>query len=105
MKLTDMKRPKAKRGGETAATPVAQEREYPWGLTLNLENDALKKLGITDLPEVGVEVKLHAVGKVTRVGEATSEGNKTRSVEIQITRLAVDQDDDEREFAKGYRGE
>ena len=105
MKLTDMKLPKAKRGGDTAATPVAQEREYPWGLTLNLESEALDKLGMDELPEIGAEVKLHAVGRVTRIGEAASEGNETRSVEIQIIRLALDVDDDEREFAKGYRGE
>src|SRR3990167_9972948 len=97
-KLKDMKMPKGKRGVTTM--PAHAKQEYPWGLTLYLDSDSLKKLGIEDLPEVGTECMVHGVGKVTRVSESASEREDSRSVEIQITRLGIDHG--EESFAKGF---
>lgn len=65
---------------------------YPYGLTLQLDEETLAKLGAKDLPEVGVEVLLSAKAKVTAVSvneqqDADSDGapDKRRSVSLQIT--------------------
>lgn len=58
---------------------------YPWGLSINLDTDALAKLGIADLPEVGESYMLVAMVDVTNVSSNESEGGKNRSVGLQIT--------------------
>jgi len=103
MKLTNMKLSKTKQ--KETVSPAPSKQEYPWGLTLNLEDAALTKLGIKELPEVGVECKLHGTGKVTRVSQSASERDKkeTRSVEIQITKLALEHKEGDREaMQKGF---
>lgn len=100
MELRDMKLPKEKRK-ETNA-PVAAQQSYPWGLQINLDRDALKKLGIDKLPDVGVECKIMGVGKVTRVTESASDKDKRRSVEIQITKLALSHEDEGEAFERGF---
>jgi hypothetical protein len=104
MKLTSMKLTKAEKkdrgGAPVAATASGDGPDYPWGLTLYLEANALDKLGVKTLPEVGVECELRGVGKVVRVGESSSENDKTRTVEVQITKLALEHDD--QSFGKGF---
>lgn len=103
--MVSMKLPKKKR--RRYGSPVSLAPEYPWGTSITLENDALKKLGITDLPEIGEEVMLHGMGKVTRLAESSgTEGKDSKSVEIQLTKMEVyfgdDYDDDDGRLAKGY---
>lgn len=104
--MVSMKLPKKKRR-RSYASPVSSLPEYPWGTTITLENDALKKLGITDLPEIGEEVMLHGMGKVTRLAESSSAvGKDNKSVEIQLTRMEVafgeDAEDEHDSLARGY---
>lgn len=63
--------------------------KYPWGTELNLEDETLEKLGIDRLPEVGEEVQITAVAKVTRVSASESQGGARRSLYLQITDMAV----------------
>lgn len=64
--------------------------DYPYGLTINLGKDELKKLGIDDLPAVGDEFHIMAVAKVTRVHQSASEqGDDSRGVELQITDMST----------------
>jgi len=104
MKLTDMKLPKTKQ--KETVSPVVSKQEYPWGLTINLEDAALTKLGIKELPEVGVECTLRGTGKVTRVSQSASERDKgSRNVEIQLTKIALEHgesSENEKAFARGY---
>ena len=102
MKPVSMKLPKS-RQKEMAMPVSAGDQQYPWGLEITLEDDALKKLGMDHLPEVGVECKITGLGKVTSVSESASEKNETRSVRIQITKLALVHDDGEEAFERGYR--
>src|SRR3972149_1905604 len=100
MKLTDMKLPKTKQ--KETVSPVVSKQEYPWGLQINLDDAALTKLGIKELPEVGIECMLHGTGKVTRVSQSASERDKgSRNVEIQLTKLALEHDD-KKEKQKGF---
>jgi hypothetical protein len=73
---------------------VSDRPEYPWGLRLNLSNEALEKLGFKNLPEVGTKMTLVANVEVCSVSAHESKGgDKHRSMDLQITDmgLAVDE--------------
>ena len=65
--------------------------EYPWGLTINLENESLNKLEFGDeLPKVGSTVKIVAEAKVESVSSRSDKDNKSnRTVSLQIVKMAV----------------
>lgn len=64
---------------------------YPWGLSINLDNDTLAKLGITDLPEAGAEMSIIANAKVESTGEdERADGKKNRRMTLQITEMAIE---------------
>lgn len=91
MKLVDMKMSQADMKADAVPSPVDRD-PYPYGLCLNLDTDELDKLGIKDLPEVGDEYHIMAVGKVTRVSSSASEGqdSESRGISVQITMLCMD---------------
>lgn len=70
---------------------------YPWGLTVSLTERELEKLGfgVDELPEVGNMTHLMAMGTVTSVSCNETEGGKRCRVEIQITHLSAETEDDE----------
>ena len=69
---------------------ISDEEKYPWGLRINLDSDELEKLGITDLPKVGEDIKLEAVVRVQSVSELEEVGNDVdRSVGLQITKMGL----------------
>src|SRR3990167_3559438 len=95
MKMVSMKMSKSLKNESMALTVAGgPEQEYPYGLTLSLNTDSLKKLGMDELPAVGAGCIVHGLGKVTRVGESASENDKDQNVEIQITRLSITPHDD-----------
>jgi hypothetical protein len=63
--------------------------EYPWGLCVRLDDELLKKLGITDLPAVGAELMLEAKVKVVSTASNEYEGGARRNVELQITDMGI----------------
>ena len=96
-KMTDMKFTKAEKKSRYDVPVMSGNGEqYPWGLSITLDAQALKKLGISELPDAGDECEIMATGKVTRVSQSASDDETTRSVEIQITHLSlVSQDTDD----------
>lgn len=106
-KMTDMKMSKAEKKKDMEVCCGSNSGpDYPWGLSINLDEAALNKLGITELPDAGAECDVMAVGKVTSVSSSASDGDTRRRVEIQITNLRVtfvDTDDAKERFAKGYK--
>jgi hypothetical protein len=90
--LTNMKLPAVKEKTAAECAPCAYPREdYPYGLRLHLDTAQLEQLGIEQLPDVGIEVHLVAVAKVTSVNQGASEHDKKtfRNVGLQITDLGL----------------
>lgn len=69
--------------------------QYPYGLCISLTHDELSKLGLDADCEVGDMVHLFAMAKVTSVTSNASESMETCRVELQITDLAVEDEDNE----------
>ena len=99
MKIIDMARTaKEKKAAEERykVSPSTGE-DYPYGLTLNLGKDELEKLGIDDLPAVGDEKYFYVACKVTRVHALASENYESIGVEMQITKMALEEPPKEEE--------
>lgn len=86
---------------QPAASASFKGPRYPYGLSISLGDDELKKLGLDgDLPSAGEMIHLFAMAKVTSAGEHESmdTNGKTsicRRVELQITHLAAENEDQE----------
>lgn len=63
--------------------------EYPWGLNISLDNDTIKKLGVS-FPDVGKNISLSAIAKIISKSSSEREGEKSIRVELQITDMALD---------------
>ncbi len=85
--------------------PVMAQSEYPYGLCISLCEDELEKLGFAqgDL-NVGDMLHLHCMTTVTSVSEHdnVNSGPSCR-VELQITNIAAESEDEENEAAKQSR--
>ena len=96
MAMQDLKisKKEAKEANKPSTSYEDQER-YPYGLRLDLNNDTLEKLGITKLPAVGTMLMFEAKAKVVGSRQSATESSDNRSIELQITHLDLEMDDDE----------
>lgn len=96
MAMQDLKitKKEAKEASKPIGTYEDQER-YPYGLRLDLNDDTLKKLGITKLPAVGTVLMFEAKAKVIGSRQSATESSDNRSIELQITHLDLEMDEDE----------
>lgn len=93
MELKSMKMTEAER--EKNAPTVASapdQRQYPYGLCLSLDEATLKKLDLYGLPKVGETMMLMAQVKVESVSQHENGDGKDRSVSLQITDAALGRD-------------
>lgn len=75
--------------------------QYPWGLQIRLDNDSLKKLGISDLPKVGKKMMLVARVEVSSASQHTMKGgNDNMSVELQITDMCLESESESKDASK-----
>lgn len=87
-----------------ASVPV-----YGYGTCIRLDEQDLAKLGIAgDLPDVGDMIHFCAMARVTSASEReeeTADGEKKscRSVELQITHLGLENEDEENAQARQQR--
>lgn len=84
---------------ETAGIPYPSSAAqlYPYGLSICLGHDELEKLGLEADCEPGDLIHMFAMAKVTSVSKNdTGEGPKCR-VELQITHLGLEEEDEEDE--------
>lgn len=89
--MVSMKRSKAEKKQMLPALSSPSPEDFPYGLRLDLDKDALEKLGIDDLPDVGDTFHLMATVKVTSVSEdTTSDGSDHCSVCLQITNMSLE---------------
>ena len=90
--LTNM-RMTAEEANEESGSPTAGDNDapqYPYGLEIQLDDDALKKLGLA-LPSVGYTFMITALATVTRVGSSqVQDGDKEESTSLQITDMQLD---------------
>lgn len=74
------------------ATAEYEAPQYPYGLSIDLDDDALEKLGITALPKVGAEMMITAKCVVKSVSANQMQGGDAESrVCLQITDMDVGQ--------------
>jgi len=85
--MTSMKMSKKK--AKTSHMCETDAQRYPYGLQIELNDDSLTKLGMTDLPSVGEEMIVVGVAKVTSVSQRDSGQNKTRNVSLQLEAMEV----------------
>ena len=93
MKMKSMKRSASdKRKDQGDNAPIeALAPDYPYGLVINLDADEIEKLGMKKLPEIGAEIQMCAIMKVTRVTQSAVEGaDEQNSISLQITDLALE---------------
>lgn len=90
-KMASMKIDKEEREKRYKETVAVDAPSYPYGLCLHLDDEAMEKLGMATLPQVGKQVLVYALADVTSVSEHESEGSngKRQSVSLQITDLAL----------------
>ncbi|MBD9249483.1 MAG: hypothetical protein EGS01_02225 [Cronobacter sakazakii] len=62
--------------------------DYPWGLRLNLDNDTLKKLGVS-MPAVGTEIMITARAVVKATSTREDGNEKYQNADVQITDMAM----------------
>ena len=94
-KMVDMERTKAEAKKANQPYQLGSTDKFPYGLALSLEADALKKLGIKELPAVGDEYNILAVGRVTRTSQDAGENQSSSRMEIQITQLSLTHEDEQ----------
>ena len=63
--------------------------DYPYGLTVDLDDDSLTKLGMDKLPAVGKTVKVLASAEVKHVSESADKQGKNRNLSLQITKMKL----------------
>lgn len=79
----------------------ANQPDYPYGLSICLCQDELEKLDLGDEDiQVGDLIHLHCMAMVTSVSKnSTSNGDQTR-VELQVTHIQAEGEDEENEEAE-----
>ena len=94
--MIDMKRSPMKDKPSTGLVSVSRGA-YEYGTAITLNADSLKKLGIKELPEVGDEYHIVAIGKVVATAQNASENNESTRVEIQLTHMDLTHEDEAKE--------
>lgn len=77
---------------------------YPYGLSLSLCQDELEKLDI-DKADIGVGdmLHLHCLAKVTSVSSNETEDGENCRVELQVTHIAAESEDEENKKKSGSK--
>ena len=87
--LVSMKRTKKDKKRHNDDHAIESENQFPFGLSISLDDESLTKLGIKELPAVGEEMIVVGVGKVESVSERSDERRVSRNVRIQLEKLEV----------------
>lgn len=95
VKLASMELTKADRAEQMPTCSDGKDNGpvYPYGLSLQLDNDSLEKLGLATMPEVGTTVTVQAKATVTGCSanqyERDGKTETRKSCSLQITDMAV----------------
>lgn len=94
MKSLKISAKKAKEKNQPMPSLGGEDR-YPYGTRIDLDKDSLEQLGIKNLPAVGTEMMIECKVTVIAVRESASQENTSRSMELQITAMDIEADEDE----------
>lgn len=88
MALVDMKRSGTdpESGCDCMPSPCDSDDQYPYGLNCSLGTQELAKLGISQMPAVGSEIKGQFVGVVTACRQGLNDNDDT-NLSFQIVQL------------------
>lgn len=94
MKLISMAMTPEEAKQEYPATMVGEDAtkdlpKYPYGLTVCLCDESLKKLGIAGMPAVGTKMTLNAIVEVVGVSQDQRQGETESDMRLQITDMAL----------------
>lgn len=107
MTMISLKLPKGKRN-DSDSIPVSENYprdEYPYCTRIELENASLDALGIKDLPEVGSVLMMECKVKVIGARQSANSTKTIRTLELQITDMDLELDEDEVGEGELTRGE
>lgn len=91
MALIDMKLTPEEAKNEGMCCPSTDDKgpKYPYGLSINLDDETLAKLGITTLPAVGSMMRLVATVEVTSTSQYERQDEKEININLQITAMEL----------------
>lgn len=69
--------------------------QYPYGLTLCIDDEMLAKLGITELPKVGAVFYIEAKAEVCSTSQYANQNDTDTSMSLQITDMSLSTTDDD----------
>jgi hypothetical protein len=91
--------------GLPAAAPEMAQPIYPYGLCISLGNDEIEKLGLDAAGcEVGAVVHLCCLAKVTSCSKSATDQGENHRIEMQITDIACDDEEDQDAATEARRG-
>jgi hypothetical protein len=87
--MISMKLTPAEAKAETFLGEQDELPEYPYGLTICIDDDMLAKLGITDLPPVGTKFRIEALAEVCSTSQYANQSGADQSMSLQITDMEL----------------
>lgn len=89
MTMIDMKMSPEEAKEQTEPSALTAPK-YPYGLSICLDDESLKKLGLTALPVVGSKVSFNAVAEVCSTSQYQDQsGEAETSLSLQITGMEI----------------
>lgn len=105
MALVNMKMAAEERGEYTGQPVEMKEPMYPYGLSIDLDDGSMEKLGITALPKVGTEMMITAKVVVKSVSSNQYEGSDAESrMCLQITDMEIGGENKKQDKAESLYG-
>lgn len=94
MDLVDVKRTKADKKAEAERWETSETRDdYPYGLSIRIDEETCEKLGLSGRDfDAGQPVTIAAEGFISEDSVRMINGKPRRSMSIQITKIAIDQE-------------
>lgn len=89
MAMTNMKLTADEAKEASCCMPEDGGPAYPYGLSINLDDETLTKLGITTLPAPGTKLTLNALVEVTNTSQYENQEGKDISISLQITDMEL----------------
>lgn len=93
--MNSMKLTSAEAKEEVSYDSDSKGPEYPYGLTICLDDESLSKLGLKSLPDVGVVMYLEAKVKVCSKSQYDNQDGATSNLSLQITDMELTETDDD----------